>query len=117
MSARERAKAGDVFWFVTEHIYTPRGSCLPEKEYCVSSGTVSKLHGDEMQLSAAGPDGYARVAFYKFADIGKRLFTTPREAALYALALTEKNDRVWADRLGEKPMRRTWEKYLKEETS
>lgn len=28
-----------------------------------------------------------------------------------------KNDRVWADMMGEKPMRRTWENYLEEDVN
>lgn len=54
--------------------------------------------------------------YCKNKNIGKTVFRTPREAALYALELTEKNDRVWA-RMGEKPMRRTWEKYLEEDVN
>lgn len=31
---RYQAKVGEVFWVVVEHFYTPKDSCLCEKEYC-----------------------------------------------------------------------------------
>lgn len=119
MSTRDRAQVGDVFWLVVEHFYTPEGSPLVEKEYCVVSGTVSRLlpKWDEMALTGLGPDGYTQMHYYKIKDIGKRVFRTRKEAALYARELTEKNDRVWSYMVGEKPMRRTWEKYLEEDAN
>lgn len=117
MNARDRAKVGEVFWVVVERFYTPKDSHLCEKEYCVCKTEVYKLlpRWDEMVLHGPGPDGYQQLHYYKNKDIGRTVFRTPKEAALYALELTKKNDRVWADMMGEKPMRRTWEKYLEEE--
>lgn len=102
---------------MVEHFYTPKDSHLCEKEYCVCKTEVYKLlpRWDEMVLHGPGPDGYQQLHYYKNKDIGRTVFRTPKEAALYALELTKKNDRVWADMMGEKPMRRTWEKYLEEE--
>lgn len=117
MNARDRAKVGEVFWVVVEHFYTPKDSHLCEKEYCVCKTEVYKMlpRWDEMVLHGPGPDGYRQLHYYKNKDIGRTVFRTPKEAALYALELTEKNDRVWAYMMGEEPMRRTWEKYLEEE--
>lgn len=117
MSTREHVKIGDIFWLVVEHLYTTQDGLFVKKEYCVTSGTVSKLlsRWDEMVLTGPGPDGYNLMHYYKLKDIGKRIFRTRKEAALYARELTEKNDRVWADIMGEEPMRRTWEKHLEEE--
>lgn len=119
VSARDRAKVGEVLWVVEEHFYTPVGSCISEKEYCVCSSEVVRLFPkwDEMALHTRGADGYLHLHYYKNKDIGRTVFRTPREAALYALELTKKNDRVWADMMGEKPMRRTWEKYLEEDVN
>ena len=119
MNARDRAKVGEVFWVVVEHFYTPKDSYLCEKEYCVCKTEVYKLlpRWDEMVLHGPGPDGYQQLHYYKNKDIGRTVFRTPREAALYALELTKKNDRVWDDMMGEKPMRRTWEKYLEEDVN
>ena len=60
MSAKDRAKVGDVFWIVVENFYKPEGSHLVDKEYCVVSGTVSKLltEWDEMVLTGPG-SGYS----------------------------------------------------------
>lgn len=118
VSARDRAKVGDVFWVVVEHFYTPKDSPLCETEYCVCRAEVYKLlpQWDEMVLHGPGPDGYRQLHYCKNKNIGKTVFRTPREAALYALELTEKNDRVWSC-MGEKPMRRTWEKYLEEDVN
>ena len=117
MSTREHVKVGDIFWLVVEHLYTTQDGLFVKKEYRVTSGTVSKLlsRWDEMVLTGPGPDGYNLMHYYKLKDIGKQIFRTRKEAALYARELTEKNDRVWADIMGEEPMRRTWEKHLEEE--
>lgn len=95
MNARDRAKVGEVFWVVVEHFYTPKDSHLCEKEYCVCKTEVYKLlpRWDEMVLHGTGPDGYQQLHYYKNKDIGRTVFRTPKEAALYALELTKKNDR------------------------
>ena len=114
MSEIRQGKIGDLFWVVVEHFYTSKGSFICKKEYCVCEAEVKELipEWDEMVLRGPGPDGYRQIHYYKNKDIGKKVFRTPREAALYARQLTEKNDQVWADMIGEQPMRRTWEKYL-----
>lgn len=119
MSKRDLAKPGETFWCVVENLYIPEGGSLSEKEYCVCSAEVARLFQEQgdMALHVRGPDGRLILRYHKNADIGKRVFRTPREAALYALELTEKNDRVWAHMMGEKPMRRTWEKYLEEDVN
>ena len=74
VSARDQAKVGEVFWVVVEHFYTPKGSHLCEKEYCVCRAEVQKLlpKWDEMVLHGPGPDGYWQLHYYKNKDIGKR---------------------------------------------
>jgi hypothetical protein len=72
VSARDRAKVGEVLWVVEEHFYTPVGSCISEKEYCVCSSEVVRLFPkwDEMALHTRGADGYLHLHYYKNKDIG-----------------------------------------------
>ena len=83
-------------------------------EYSVCEAKVcGYFTGSYTEIKLVGPDsdGYMTPYFHKLKNIGKTVFFSPREAALYARELTEKyeRDRSWP---GDPPMRRLWEKYL-----
>lgn len=113
MTERQKIEVGNYFWVVVEHLYDHE-----KIEYCVCEGIVWKIlpnREPEICLHGRGPDGYVHLWYYKVAEIGKKVFLTSREAAMYARELTEKYESTGLFRSAERePLRRTFEKYLKE---
>lgn len=119
MSKQKRPEIGTVMWDVHESMYYVKGYAGPFKEYVVASAPISGfLEGGFVELCMTGPVLSGDMIYniprrHKLADIGKKVFYTAREAALYAKELTEKYERTWGWCL-KRPLRRTWEKYLEE---
>jgi hypothetical protein len=67
----------------------------------------------EVEVVGPSPKGFTTPYRYKLSEIGKKIFYTPREAALLAKEQTEKREHTWGW-LGAPsiPVRRSWEKYL-----
>lgn len=101
-------------WDVQEHIYHEAGHAAPLLEYVVCAVHI-KGFSEGRYLDIDVTDGKTPRR-YKLSDIGKRLFYTAREASLYAKRLSDRSDAVWT-RMGAPPVRRTWEKYLKEDSN
>lgn len=119
MRAFEKPEIGDKMYFVQEHLYYIPDCTGPVKEYCVCAATVTGVftghYYTEVKLVGPDPNGFLTPCFQKFSAIGKEVFYTPREAALLAQVMTEKYEKMWGE-LGppDIPMRRPWEKLLKE---
>ena len=121
MSRQMRPEIGTILWDVHENLYYDRtGACFIQKEYVVTPApVVDYFDGGFVEICMTGPVPKGDHIFplprrHKLSDIGKKVFYTAREAALYAKELTEKYERTWGW-TGETPLRRTWEKYLEEE--
>lgn len=120
MSKQKRPEVGTVMWDVHENLYYDRTvDVAPLKEYVVTSAPVTGYYeGGFVEICMVGPVPKGNRSFpyprrHKLSDIGKTVFGTAREAALYAKELTEKYERTWG-RCLKRPLRRTWEKYLEE---
>lgn len=118
-----RPPIGTKMYDVWENIYDANGKVSSAKEYVVVESKVTGFfEGRIVQihlLTHSAPNGNSQHLrtvphSHKLGDIGKKVFYTAREAAEYAKELTEKHDRTWSW-IDKAPMRRTWEKYLKEE--
>lgn len=120
-SRSSRPEVGTVMWDVHESMYYLKNYAGPLKEYVVTSAPVTGFwEGGFVEICMTGPVprggmNYSVPRRHKLSDIGKKVFYTAREAALYAKELTEKYERTWGW-TGETPLRRTWEKYLEEST-
>ena len=121
MSKQKRPEIGTILWDVHEHLYYDRTvDVAPRKEYVVTSATVTGYYeGGFVVLCLVGPVPNGDRSFpyprqHKLSDIGKTVFGTALEAAIYAKELTEKYERTWGWCL-KCPLRRTWEKYLEEQ--
>lgn len=118
MSRQNRPEIGTILWDVHENLYYG-GSGFVSKEYVVTSAPVTGFcEGGFVEICMTGPVPVGDRSFpvprrHKLSDIGKKVFFSAREAALYAKELTEKYEctRGWT---GETHLRRTWEKYLEE---
>lgn len=105
---------GTTMYAVHEHLYHTPDHWGPFTEYCVCEGTVDRfIYGRKTEFVIVGPspDGYSTPYYYFIADIGKKVFYTPKEAALYAKQLTERYEQIWKN---DAPLRRTWEHYITE---
>ena len=121
MAKPKRPEIGTILWDVHENLYYGKADedfiCT---EYVVTSAPITDyFEGGYVELKMVGPVPHGNRSsptprFHKLADIGKKVFYTAREAALYAQELTEKYERTWG-RFMKQPMRRTWEKYLEED--
>lgn len=112
-----RPPVGSVMYDVHEHLYYIPDHAGPVKEYVVAAGEVTGFfEGGYVEVCLSGKVADRIIPRRaKLSDIGKRVFYTAREAALYAKELTEKHERTWSGITKEAPMRRTWEYYLEEE--
>ena len=120
MTKQKRPEIGTVMWDVHENLYYDFSvSPAPLKEYVVTPAPVTGYYeGGFVEICMTGPVPRGDLCptvprRHKLADIGKMVFYTAREAALYAQELTEKYERTWGW-TQDPPMRRTWEKYLEE---
>lgn len=119
MSKQKRPEIGTVMWDVHERMYYVKGYAGPFKEYVVASAPISGFwEGGFVELCMTGPVLSGDMIYniqrrHKLSDIGKTVFGTALEAAIYAKQLTEKYERTWGWCL-KRPLRRTWEKYLEE---
>ena len=117
MKKQKRPEIGTVMWDVHENLYYIPGQAGPVKEYVVTDAPVVGFwEGGFVEICMTGPVPRGDLCptvprRHKLADIGKRVFYTAREAALYAQELMEKYERTWG-RFLKQPLRRTWEKYL-----
>ena len=115
MKRAVKVRPGEELWVVYEHFYYPAAGALVQKEYCVVRTEVVEV--DEygwmaLREAAAGGRGYwTRMGEN---SLGTLVFQSAAEAARRAQALTDREDRVWGG-MGETPMRRTWERYLRED--
>lgn len=115
MKRAVKVHPGEALWVVYEHFYYPQGQMLVQKEYCVVRMVVEQVteYGwMALREAAAGGRGYwTRMGT---GSIGTLVFQSAAEAARRAQALTDREDRVWGG-MGEAPMRRTWERFLRED--
>lgn len=116
MGRTVRPDIGTKMYSVHEHHYYIKEHPAPLREYCVCEAEVIDfIQGGytEVELRGKSPGGFMTPYRYRLSDIGKRIFYTPREAALLAKDMTEQYEKTWG-RIGspETPMRRPWEKYL-----
>ena len=106
---------GEVLWVVYEHFYYPAAGALVQKEYCVVRMVVEQVNEyGWMALREAAAGGRGYWTKMGTSSIGTLAFRSAAEAARRAEALTDREDRVWGG-MGEAPMRRTWERYLRED--
>ena len=106
----QRPVIGTKMYIVVEHYYYLKENPAPVMEYCVCQVKVSgfiKGGYTEMKVVGLSADGYITPWFYRLSDIGKRIFHTPREAALFAQKKTEKYEQRWKKFIIS-PMRRQW---------
>lgn len=113
---QNRPEIGTKMYSVHEHLYRLPGRTGLFLEYCVCEAEVVSfftLRYTEVKVVGPSPEGYPTPYMYKLSEIGKKIFYTPREAALLAKEETEKREHTWGW-LGPSdiPMRRPWEKYL-----
>ena len=83
---------------VHEHRYYIPGSAAPVMEYCVCEAEVRGYFTGgytEIRLVGPNPEGHMTPYFYKLSEIGKKIFFTPKDAALLAQQMTEKHERTW----------------------
>lgn len=114
MKHKDRPKIGTNMYSVHEHLYCIPGRTAPVREYCVCEAEVQGyITGGYAEIRLVGPNprGFTTSYFYRISEIGKKVFYTAQEAALLAQQMTEKYERTW-ERMGDPPMRRSWEKYL-----
>ena len=117
MKAKKRPEIGTKMYSVHEHRYYVEGRTAPVLEYCVCEAEVKSFFTGgftEVRLVGNDPNGHRTPYSYPIAEIGEKLFYTPREAAEHAKTLTEKYENTWKTMDG-RPMRRTWEKFLSQE--
>lgn len=106
---------GEALWVVYEHFYYPQGQMLVQKEYCVARMVVEQVNEyGWMALRERTDCGRGYWTKMGTGSIGTLAFRSAAEAARRAQALTDREDRVWGG-MGEEPMRRTWEHYLRED--
>lgn len=113
-----RPEIGTVMYFVSEHLYRIKDNPCSIREYVVLNGKVTGFFEGgytEVCMLGKNANGFNAPHYAALRDIGKRVFYTAKEAALYAQELTEKYERAWSW-MGDPyiPLRRTWEKYIKE---
>lgn len=120
MSKQKRPEIGTVMWDVHENLYYDYSlSPAPLTEYVVTSAPITGFYeGGFVEICMVGPVPNGDRSFpyprrHKLSDIGKTVFGTAVEAAIYAKQLTEKYERTWGWCL-KRPLRRTWEKNLEE---
>lgn len=119
MSKRKTLEIGTVLWDVHENLYYVPDHVGPLKEFVVTSAPFTGFfEGGFIEICMTGPVPRGDRSFpvprrHKLSEVGKKVFLSAREAALYAKELTEKFERTWGW-AGDPPMRRTWEKYLEE---
>jgi len=104
-----KPELGTTMWDVREHLYYSEGKAAPLREFVVEKVYV-KGYFKGRYVSIDVSDG-ATPRRYKVSDIGKRLFFTAREAAIYAKKLSDEADMIEL-RYGGQPVRRSWEMYL-----
>ena len=106
---------GEALWVVYERFYYPQWQMLVQKEYCVVRMVVEQVNEyGWMALREAAAGGRGYWTKMGTSSIGTLAFRSAAEAARRAEALTDREDRVWGG-MGEAPMRRTWEYYLRED--
>ena len=120
MSKQKRPEIGTILWDVHENLYYDYSlSTAPLPEYVVTSAPVTGFYeGGFVEICMVGPVPNGDRSFpyprrHKLSNIGKTVFGTALEAAIYAKQLTEKYERTWGWCL-KQPLRRTWKKYLEE---
>lgn len=108
---------GTVLWYVIEHLYHVPGRAGPLQEYCVSCGILTGYYDGprytEFCIRGYEPEKGCVPRRYKTAALGKCIFLNPWDAAKQAKAWTEHQEKAFPFYYKE-PMRRTWEKWLKE---
>lgn len=117
---QEYPAIGTKMYLTEEHRYYIPNRTGPTLEYCVCEAEIKEFYevgtstnNTYVKLRGISADGIRTIYDYKLRDIGKYLFYTPREAALYAQFETKRYERIWGW-LGipDIPMRRTWIKYF-----
>ena len=109
------AHQGEALWVVYEHFYYHAAGALVQKEYCVVQTEVVEVNEyGWMALRERTDCGRGYWTRMGTNSLGTLAFRSAQEAARRAEALTDREDRVWGG-MGEAPMRRTWEHYLRED--
>lgn len=108
----KKPEIGDTMYSVHEHQYYIPNHAGPVLEYCVCEATVRGFFtGSFTEVCLVGemPDRGMTPYKYPLKEVGKKVFYTPREAALLAQAMTEDYEKRW-NWLGppEIPLRRPW---------
>lgn len=106
---------GEELWVVYERFYYPQGQMLVQKEYCVVRMVVEQVNEyGWMALRERTDCGRGYWTKMGTGSLGTLAFRSAQEAARRAKALTDREDRVWGG-MGASPMRRTWERFLRED--
>lgn len=113
--ARDKPKIGDILWGVWEHRYR-NDAGLIKMEYVVYPVKVTHFFtGSYVDMHCVGmnTDGYTVVHWNPMNNVGKSVFTNPKDAAKLAAIMSDYFDQHWS--FGGSLIRRTqWEGYLKE---
>ena len=103
-------------FFVCEHRYYEdsgkKRTGTVRLEFCVCEGELTGyvLHGHrEMRILGKNPDGHLTPYYYKYSDLGIKVFLTHEEATALAKKKTERYERIWGIICPkEMPLRRPW---------
>lgn len=119
MKRQTRPPLGTTMFCVQEHLYYIPGRAGPALEYVIFEGEVVGYYDGhgwvDIQLHGRSANGVDTI-HRRLKDIGTKIFTTAREAAMLAGDMTEDYERRWSwtERWGDVPLRRPWEQLLKE---
>lgn len=116
MKQEIRPAIGAKMYAVHEHLYYIPTRTGPILEYSVCMAEVRGFFTGrftEVKLVGKNPNGFMTPYYYRLSEIGKKVFYTPREAALRAKEMTDQYERIWGW-LGSPdiPMRRSWKHLL-----
>ena len=105
LSAEEEEKmlpCGTKLFFVCEHRYyetdEKKGTGIVSLEFCICEGTLTGYiyHGyHEMKLIGKSPKGYRTPYYYKYADLGQKVFLSYEEAVEVAERRTREYEHIW----------------------
>lgn len=119
---KKKLNVGDVVYIVQEHLYNEKGHrhIGVLKEFCVYKAVVKsfyKGHYIDFKAVIVEPHIANNVVHCKLSCLDKNTaFRNVRNAALFAKKLTENwESSILYEISNDLPLRRTWEKYLKEE--
>ena len=112
---------GTMVWFVAEHLYYVPGHAAPEMEYSVYQGEVKGYrvgNWTDVNLKYRCEEGHIKLADVVLSADRPKIFDNPKDAALLAKEKTDDYLKhwgwVWHMWPDTPPMRRAWEKYLRD---